>query len=213
MKILILLVMCSILHSGENAVKIVATNNRQITHENNEVGVFGCGTAFRISIQCGKGYPFLTAAHNILDKDTPYGYIRLESEKEKVMAKVLYVDKKLDIALLVTDKDLVVNCLRFGDDIHLKDNIVLCGSKRNKDIKECNGVIEELWHEGLALHRMKVKFDHGDSGGPVLCEGSLIGMAIAGVPKGKEMDNSVGLFLPISIIKDFLYEHRDDLTK
>lgn len=218
MKLIYLVVLvCSTLLGADNSVKITVFENRVIGHGGEELGTSRHGTAFRIDINCKKGYPFLTAAHNILTDDNKgtFDYIRFELRDKKVMAKLVCLDVKLDIALLVTQEDMDVNKLKLGEDIHLKDKVMFYGAQRDNDLKEFKGEIAEMWEKGLAMHRMKTSsFDHGNSGGPVLKDGMLVGIAVCGYLKKDTQDEvikDVGLFVPICIIKEFLYNNRKEL--
>jgi len=181
--------------------------------------VTGHGTAFGVDLS-EYGYAesryMLTAAHNVRDqKGSPYFTtlkieLREETGERWVKVKVVAIDENLDICLLETALDLPSLAQIADRDITPGAPLVLCGSPRGVPVDIYKGSLEHFFHDGSALSLAQIKFDHGDSGGPVFCAktGKVIGVAVAGVPKGSDLDYNLGLFIPLSGVRGFLEQHR-----
>ena len=186
------------------ALSATAANATRLRYERFEgkALITGHGTCFAISDS-----QLLTAAHNVLDaKDKPYTTIIVEDDFGWTKCTVVKFSIKYDIALLQIDTPhaTISTVLKLAEKDLLNGEVTLIGSKRGIPLAENKGIIVERHHQGTVRDCMKVDFDHGDSGGPVLNSGVVIGMAVAGVPKDGDLDHSVGLFIPVSIIKEFL---------
>lgn len=167
-----------------------------LTYERTEgnAKITGHGTAFGIDKRL-----MLTCAHNVLnEQNNPYKTILVSGFR----CKVLRFDLKYDIALLEASVDVSVE--QMGEDAGVGEKIVLSGSKRGEPVTESKGKIVELNHGGACRDRLEVSFDHGDSGGPVLKDGKVVGMAVAGIPKEGDLAHDQGLFVRVSILKEFL---------
>lgn len=164
--------------------------------------ITGHGTAF--GIRCEHKRALLTAAHNILDsKGRPYASVLIEAGDEWRKARVLFWSEKYDLALLESPADVEISGFDLGSDVSA-GAVRLCGSKRGAVVTTHDGVVQERHDKGTIRDRMKVPFDHGDSGGPVLAGEKVVGVAVAGVPKDGDLDKSIALFVPASIVKEFL---------
>lgn len=172
--------------------------------------ITGHGTAFAVDMKKWNldSKHLLTAAHNVLDDDTklPYKTIKLEINKNWVSCIVIYYEKDIDLCILKIDGNVIINQLKMADkDVNIKDNIILGGSKRGTGIAFYNGIVTNRFEGGTAKTLMRVKFDHGDSGGPVLNKNlEVCGIAVSGIPKDNDLDNEQGLYIPIDVIKCFL---------
>lgn len=140
----------------------------------------------------------ITAAHNVLDAK---GDVRKDVFVNGDRVQVIKVCEKYDVALLRGSVD--VACVELGEDAKVGDKIVLSGSKRGMPVTEHEGRIIEKDHKGWARDLMSVDFDHGDSGGAVLQNGKLVGIAVDGVPdrSGHELRHDLGLFTRVSLLR------------
>ncbi len=68
------------------------------------------------------------------------------------------------------------------------------------------GAVKQNYYKGTVRSLALVKFDHGFSGGPVMASSAIVGMAVSGVPKNGDLDHSIGLFIPASVLLWFLKE-------
>lgn len=200
-----------------SAIDVLAPINEspvvRLRYERTEAGqiITGHGTAFFIRAgDASDRVRLLTAAHNILDeRGNPYATVAVEFAKDDWRPmRVEHFEEKYDIALLAPTKPFHAYFLhmRLGAvDAGVSDKVCLNGSKRGTPVCEYAGVVAELHDGGTVRDRMRIEFDHGDSGGPVTnAAGDVVGIAVAGVPKDGDLDHNVGLFIPVSIIKKFL---------
>lgn len=197
------LLLCLLLSACCHAGDVV-----RLRYERQEHGAFitGHGTAF--GIQCGRKRALLTAAHNILDDNgKPQKTVLIEIDEEWRKVRVLFFSAKYDLALIEGPAGVEIGGFVLCDDAAaVGARVTLIGSKRGTPLKECAGEIVERHNDGTIRDRMRVAFDHGDSGGPVLAGGKVVGVAVAGVPKNGDLDTTLGLFVPASIVKEFLAE-------
>jgi len=174
------------------------------------------GTAFGIDLSAfgfpGRRY-LLTAAHNVLGVDKkPYGAVTIEmpgATKRWVRCTAVVWDEGLDLALVKASEDLP-GLLRFSDaDLAVGARVILAGSPRGIPVDLFPGTLEQKFQSGLVNSRMKVAFDHGDSGGPVVdaANARVIGVAVAGLPKDGDLDHESGLFVPTVAVVTFLERH------
>jgi len=161
--------------------------------------VTGHGTAFCIDKNL-----LLTAAHNVLDdKGEPYNTIHIEVGEDWIKGHVVRFDTSLDLCLIKCNAPL--ESLKLADaDAGKGSKLLLIGSKRGTPLTFHSGVLDRRFTGGTVRTRAKIKFDHGDSGGPVLEKNKVVGIAVAGEPKDGDLDPDICLFVPISAIRSFL---------
>lgn len=163
------------------------------------VVVTGHGTAF-----CVGEKQLLTAAHNILDSDgKPFQTITLELDGSWIKASVIRFDSSLDIALLKCEAEFKPLLLAKSD-AGRGAVLTLIGSKRGAALTSHSGQVLRPFDAGTAKTRMRVEFNHGDSGAPVLQDGKVVGIAVAGDWKNGDIDTRYCLFMPLSAIQEFM---------
>ncbi len=174
----------------------------------------GHGTAFGIDLNSygrpGKRY-LLSAAHNILDRSgKPYPTLKVEMEKGTerywLPCKPISADKNLDICLLEVAEELPAVVSLAPVDEKVMAPVIMAGSPRGIPVQLYEGKLVRRFHEGSVQSLAEIEFDHGCSGGPVFSQstGKVIGLAVAGIPKGDDLDHSKGLFVPASAIESFI---------
>lgn len=177
--------------------------------------VVGHGTAFGINLdaygQPGRRY-LLSAAHNVVDKaGKAYPTLKIEiptqgGQLKGCQCRVISADSNLDLCLLECDEDLpAVVTLSLADEA-AKSPVILAGSPRGVPVQLYDGTLVRRFHEGSVRSLAELEFDHGCSGGPLFSArtGKVIGVAVAGIPKGDDMDHTKGLFVPASAIESFI---------
>lgn len=149
----------------------------------------------------------LTAYHNV-DEDHIKPFVTVEGKEYPI--KVVKFNKKLDIALceivrtLDNTEELKLPMLDIGNDAKANDKVFFQGYPRGKYLMSEGQVLERFYSGSLDL--AAVKFDHGCSGCPVTNGRHIVGIAISGVPKDGDLDYTKGMYLPASVIKQFLDE-------
>jgi LysM repeat protein len=177
--------------------------------------VVGHGTAFGINLEAfnqpGRRY-LLSAAHNVLDRaGKPYPTLKIEipiqgGRTVGSHCRVISADNDLDLCLLECDEDLPAVVALAPADEPVKAPVILAGSPRGIPVQLFDGTLVRRFHEGSVRSLAELEFDHGCSGGPVFSArtGKVIGVAVAGIPKGDDMDHTKGLFVPASAIESFI---------
>lgn len=165
------------------------------------------GTAFPVNLEKYgyKGNHYLmTAKHCVAADNKPFAHLSAEYNGEWVPVDVVALDNNLDVAIL-TWKINTDGCKLADEDGTLKDKVHIFGSPLGVPIKRFDGKIAELYAFGSVMAAMEMEFNHGDSGCPVFNEaGDLVGLGVAGVSKGDDIDHKVGLYIPLSALKAFL---------
>ncbi|MGD0091139.1 MAG: serine protease, partial [Planctomycetota bacterium] len=155
----------------------------------------GHGTAFGVDLS-QYGYPasrhcLLTAAHNVLDDNkVPYSTLKIELRKGDnaywSQCRAVAWDEYLDLCIVESDDDLP-NLLRLAaSDPKVGSRLVLAGSPRGVPVGLFAGTLNRKFERGTARSSATVPFVHGDSGGPMVdpVSGLVVGVAVAGLPKG-----------------------------
>jgi hypothetical protein len=151
------------------------------------------GTAFAFSPR-----KLLTAAHNVLENGKALDGLIVEVGERWLPCSVVKFNAEADIAILSVKED--VPSFQFGEDPDEGSAIVLSGSKRGQEVKREAGKITNAYTRGL-LFVGSVRFDHGMSGSPVLKDGKVVGMAVAGIPKDDDIDHSKFCMIPVSALR------------
>lgn len=143
----------------------------------------------------------LTAYHNV-DSEHIKPFITIEGKEYSIT--VVKYNKKLDLALCITDSIKFTEVMGLGKDARTNDKVFFQGYPRGVYSLNEGKVIERFYSGSLDL--AAVKFDHGYSGCPVTDGKYIVGIAISGVPKDGDLDHTKGMYLPVSVIKAFLDE-------
>ncbi|MBI3829322.1 MAG: trypsin-like peptidase domain-containing protein [Planctomycetes bacterium] len=180
--------------------------------------ITGHGTAFGVDLS-RYGYEgakyLLSAAHNVLDKNgQPYEALTIELEENArsvwSKCKVVAFDTDLDLCLIESTEAIPEIAPLAEADADPGTEVVLAGSPRGIPVKLYDGTLLKRFDSGSVRSSARITFDHGDSGGPFFSaqSGKVIGVAVAGVAKGSDLDHNLGLFVPVAGVRSFLDQHR-----
>ncbi|MEY4731141.1 MAG: hypothetical protein RL681_87 [Candidatus Parcubacteria bacterium] len=169
----------------------------------------GSGSAFVIS-----GNRILTSAHMVAN--ATYILAQKYGSSERVQARTLFVSNETDLALLTVDEPGFfdsVEPLVIGDVPELQDEVAVLGYPTGGEaLSITRGVLSRLEHERyqhantfLLIGQIGSTIDLGNSGGPVIANGKVAGVAMqvtGGLRKTGEM-------VPVQVIKQFLADVQD----
>jgi len=199
--------------SSDETDKLVQSSFRINTIHDRGPFYLACkGTAFGIDLSDYgfKGKKFvLTAAHNVAIKIGVVPKTTIEiKENEWVKCSIMKIDEDLDLAIMEVEKEIPVLKLA-KEDVKVGKEITMASSPNGEAIKLFNGKVVKRWEGGTIFTKAEIELEHGDSGSAVICSnGKVVGVIVAGLKKGDKIDNSIGLFIPISVILTFLEEKR-----
>jgi len=159
------------------------------------------------------GGRILTAAH-VVDDQT-FVLVRLNGTARKARARVVFVSHAADLALLTVDdvsflRDVAP--LELGELPAVRDAVAAYGFPNGGEtLSITEGVIAraEHWpyvhsHETLLAIQMDAAIAPGSSGGPLLREGRIVGVAMQGF-KG----SAIGSAVPTPVVRQFLRDVGD----
>ncbi len=197
MKLLCLLLLCL----SASAREPISAVRLRYERTSGDAIITGHGTAFGVA----KRY-LLTAKHNVLDeKGNPYKTLKIEIDGEWRKCSVAAFDEVLDVCVLKSSADAPVFELAESDALE-GAKVDLQGSPRGIPILNRCGVLKQAFDQGILRLCARLEFDHGDSGGPLLVDGKVIGMAVSGVPKDGDIDKTTCVYLPVSALRKFIQE-------
>jgi S1-C subfamily serine protease len=195
----------------EAMVKIFAVQNRP--DYTNPWNMFGpaslSGSGCVIS-----GNRILTNAHVV--SDHTFIQVRLFGQSRKYEAKVLAVSHEADLALLtVNEPDFFkgVKPLEIGELAKVQQAVVVYGFPQGGDaLSTTTGVVSRIEHQVYAhsmLDLLAVQIDAainpGSSGGPVLVDDKIIGVAMQFLGNSE----NIGYMVPVPVINHFLDDLKD----
>lgn len=195
----------------EAMVKIFAVQNRP--DYTNPWNMFGpsslSGSGCVIS-----GNRILTNAHVV--SDHTFIQVRLFGQSRKYEAKVLAVSHEADLALLtVAEPDFFkgVKPLEIGELAKVQQAVVVYGFPQGGDaLSTTTGVVSRIEHQVYAhsmLDLLAVQIDAainpGSSGGPVLVDDKIIGVAMQFLGNS----DNIGYMVPVPVINHFLDDLKD----
>lgn len=162
----------------------------------------GVGTAFAVDAS-KYGYKekrtLMTCYHCV----GGFGKLEIEVDSKYLTVKVIEYNVDLDVALLESPVDLEPKQLGTEDAL-VGDKVTIWGCPQGIPIQQFKGKIRSLFFTGKYTD-MDIKFDHGDSGGPVLNkDGKIVGMSAASPRKGDDIDHNCGLYIPLSQLITYL---------
>jgi len=160
------------------------------------------------------GNRILTNAHVISDQT--FIQIRLYGQSKKYPAKVLAVSHEADLALITpVDASLLtgVPSLQIGDLPEAQQEITVYGfPEGGETLSTTTGVISRIEHQiyihsiqDLLAAQIDAAINRGNSGGPVILENKIVGIAMQ---LRKESEN-IGYMVPAPIIKHLLVDLDD----
>lgn len=195
----------------EAMVKIFAVQNRP--DYTNPWNMFGpaslSGSGCVIS-----GNRILTNAHVV--SDNTFIQVRLFGQSRKYAAKVLAVSHEADLALLTVDDPGFfkgVKPLEIGELAKVQQAVVVYGFPQGGDaLSTTTGVVSRIEHQVYAhsmLDLLAVQIDAainpGSSGGPVLVDDKIIGVAMQFLGNSE----NIGYMVPVPVINHFLDDLKD----
>ena len=160
------------------------------------------------------GNRVLTNAHVISDQT--FIQIRLYGQSKKYPARVLAVSHEADLALITpVDASLLtgVPSLQIGDLPEAQQEITVYGfPEGGETLSTTTGVISRIEHQiyihsiqDLLAAQIDAAINRGNSGGPVILENKIVGIAMQ---LRKESEN-IGYMVPAPIIKHLLLDLDD----
>jgi len=195
----------------EAMVKIFAVQNRP--DYTNPWNMFGPGSLSGSGCVIS-GNRILTNAHVV--SDNTFIEVRLFGQSKKYEAKVLAVSHEADLALLtVADPEFYkgVEPLEIGELAQVQQAVVVFGFPQGGDaLSTTTGVVSRIEHQVYAhsmLSLLAVQIDAainpGSSGGPVLVDNKIIGVAMQYLGNSE----NIGYMVPVPIINHFLDDLKD----
>ncbi|WP_228856103.1 S1C family serine protease [Desulfomarina profundi] len=168
------------------------------------------GTGFIID-----GNMILTNAHVV--SDSVFIHVRRAGRTEKYSAEVKYFDHESDLALLeVAEKKFFkgVSTLKIGDLPDVRDKVAVYGFPDGGDkLSITEGVVSRIEHINYAYSgsfllscQIDASINAGNSGGPVIFNGKIAGVAFQGMHSGYD---NIGYMIPAPVIQQFLKDTED----
>ena len=160
------------------------------------------------------GHRILTNAHVV--SDTTFVQVRKYGDSERVPARLLYVSHEADLALLTVDADgffEAMTPLRLGGLPELRQEVLVLGFPLGGDtLSVTRGVVSRIEnrtyvHSGMELLAGQIDsaVNPGNSGGPVLADGAVVGIAMQ-VTSGTD---SIAYMIPTPVVNHFLEDVAD----
>jgi len=199
-------------HSSDETDKLLQCSFRINTiHDKGPFDLLCKGTAFSIDLSAYgfKGKKFvLTAAHNVSIKIGVIPKTTVEiKENEWVKCSIVKIDEDLDLAIMEIEKEVPVVLKLAKEDVKVGKEIIMAASPNGEHVKIFSGKVLKRWDSATILTRAEIELEHGHSGSAVICSnGKVGGVIVAGIKKADKIDNSIGLFVPVSVILTFLEE-------
>jgi len=155
----------------------------------------------------------LTAAH-VVEGQT-FVLVRLNGTARKAQARVLFVSHVADLALLAVDDPgflVGVAPLELGELPAVRDAVAAYGFPNGGEtLSITEGVVARVEHESYVHSResllaiqMDAAIAPGSSGGPLLRDGRIVGVAMQGFK-----ESAVGCAVPIALVRQFLSDVSD----
>jgi len=162
-----------------------------------------------------EGNRILTNAHVV--SDHTFVQVKKDSDPKKYTAKLLAIAHDCDLALLeIDDPEFFkgIKPLELGGLPRLQETVTVIGYPTGGDkISITEGVISRLEitpyvqsSRKLLTVQIDAAINSGNSGGPVIQDSKLVGIAMQGISDSQ----SIGYMIPVPIIKHFLKDLEDD---
>jgi S1-C subfamily serine protease len=160
------------------------------------------------------GHRILTNAHVV--SDTTFIQVRKYGDSERVPARLLYVSHEADLALLTVDAPRFfdpITPLRLGGLPELRQEVLVLGFPLGGDtLSVTRGVVSRIEnqtyvHSGMQLLAGQIDsaVNPGNSGGPVLADGAVVGIAMQ-VTTGTD---NIAYMIPTPVVRHFLEDVAD----
>jgi len=160
------------------------------------------------------GQRILTNAHVVTD--STYIEVLKNGEIKRYEAEVLSIDYETDLALIsVKDKSFFnhTKSLDLGELPQLQKEVTVYGFPMGGEtLSITKGVVSRIEHQTYVYSHnyfLSIQIDaainYGNSGGPALSDGKIVGIVMQGDNYGENM----GYIIPTSVIKHFLKDIKD----
>lgn len=161
-----------------------------------------------------EGDRILTNAHVVAN----HTFIEVEryGQRKRYIAKVISVSHQADLALLkVEDKTFFSNVkpLTFGSLPNIEQKIVVYGYPMGgSTLSATIGVVSRIEHhryahsgEAFLAIQVDAAVNPGNSGGPALSDGKIVGVVMQVIQKSQ----NIGYLVPVSMVRHFLEDMKD----
>lgn len=160
------------------------------------------------------GNRIITNAHAVLNEK--FLQVRKEGDSRKYKAFVRFVSEEYDLAMIdVEDKSFFngTTSLKLGKLPQIQDNLTVYGYPLGGDkLSTTRGIVSRMEHNTYTLTNQKfligqtdAAINSGNSGGPVLSNSRVVGVAFAGLTQA----DNIGYFIPVNILENFLDDVKD----
>ena len=160
------------------------------------------------------GGRILTSAHVVGDQT--FIQVKRAGEAKKYIAEVEIVAHECDLAILRVNDDLLfsgVAPIEIGDLAEVRDNVAVYGFPKGGDeLCITEGVVSRVEHREYTHSRaylltcqIDASINPGSSGGPVVKDDKLVGVAFQSAESGE----NIGYMVPAPVIKHFLTDIGD----
>jgi len=161
-----------------------------------------------------EGNRILTNAHVVSDQT--FVQVRLHGQAKKYPARVLAVSHEADLALLTVAESAFfreARPLAFGRLPQVEQEVVVYGFPKGGDtLSTTKGVISRIEHHRYVHSQLKLlamqldaAVNAGNSGGPVIVDGLIVGVVMQSLKKAE----NIGYTVPVPVIKHFLTDMKD----
>jgi len=197
----------------DSIVKLYTVNNRYNYHE---PWVMKGQNTFHGSGSIIRGERVLTNAHVV--SDHMFIQVRRAGQAKKYTGTVEIIGHETDLAIVrVHDTSFFANAtpLELGSLPELKDSVSVYGFPDGGDkLSLTEGIVSRVEHTNyshsgayLLTGQIDAPINSGNSGGPVLKEGKIVGVAFQSLTSASY--NNIGYMVPAPIIKHFLQDIED----
>ena len=160
------------------------------------------------------GERIITNAHAVLN--SKFLQVRKEGDSKKYKAVVKFTSEEYDLALVeIEDKSFFKGTvpLKLGTLPEIQEKLTVYGYPLGGDkLSTTQGIVSRMEHNTYTLTNRKfligqtdAAINSGNSGGPVVSKGKVVGVAFAGL---NSADN-IGYFSPVNILNNFLEDIKD----
>ena len=175
------------------------------------------GSSMRNSTGSGsiiEGGYILTNAHVVANQ--AFIEVQRYGQRKRYIAKVYAVSHQADLALLKVEEDIFwsgVRPLKFGDLPKVEQRIVVYGYPMGGNTLSATiGVVSRVEHhtyahsgEAFLAVQVDAAVNPGNSGGPALSDGKIVGVVMQVISKSQ----NIGYLVPISMVRHFIKDMED----
>ena len=160
------------------------------------------------------GERIITNAHAVLN--SKFLQVRKEGDSKKYKAVVKFTSEEYDLALVeIEDKSFFKGTvpLKLGTLPEIQEKLTVYGYPLGGDkLSTTQGIVSRMEHNTYTLTNRKfligqtdAAINSGNSGGPVVSKGKVVGVAFAGLNSA----DHIGYFIPVNILNNFLEDIKD----